>query len=251
MKLIPCLSVYLAFSLSKSDGFVWVHHFSPSTRRTAVERKLASLNDCDGHDHISSKENSSQFTTASIPFANIGRRTAMQMALLFSAGAAPTRVSAASKSRSDGYAIQKTDEEWRSLLTPRQYEILREGGTERQFSSILVDEKREGIFYCAGCGAALFTSKSKFNSQTGWPSFASALDGVEVEQVNIVQSNLGGAELRCKTCGGHLGDVFKDGFIFVGTPAAETGKRYCIDGSALVFKPADDAPPVVGDQVPR
>jgi peptide-methionine (R)-S-oxide reductase len=200
--------------------------------------------------HLDNGHNPSSAKKVSVIY-NPGRRTAMQMALLYAASTLPTRASAAtSKSRSIGYDVQKTDDEWKKLLTPRQYEILRNGGTERQYSSILVDEKRDGIFYCAGCGTPLFESKSKFNSQTGWPSFASALDGVEVEKVNVIQRNVGGAELRCKTCGGHLGDVFKDGFIFVGTPAAETGYRFCIDGSALVFKPAGGGPEVVGDQVP-
>jgi peptide-methionine (R)-S-oxide reductase len=149
-----------------------------------------------------------------------------------------------------GYSVQKTEEEWKSLLTPRQYDILRNGGTERQYSSVLEGENRKGTFRCAGCGTALFASNMKFKSGTGWPSFASALDGVQVEKVNPIQMNLGGAELRCKTCGGHLGDVFNDGFIFVGTPAAETGKRFCIDGSALVFKPDDGGAEVIGDQVP-
>lgn len=147
--------------------------------------------------------------------------------------------------------MQKTDDEWKSLLTPRQYDILRNGGTERPYTSILEGESRQGIFQCAGCGTALFESEQKFKSGTGWPSFAAALeDGVETERVNPVTLSLKGAELRCKTCGGHLGDVFNDGFIFVGTPAAETGKRFCIDGAALVFRPADGSPGVVGDQAP-
>jgi peptide-methionine (R)-S-oxide reductase len=185
--------------------------------------------------------------------SQLRRRTTMKMALLIAAVTTlpPKPATAAgTKSRTQGYAVQKTDEEWKSVLTPRQYEILRSGGTERPYSSILESEKRTGTFYCAGCGTALFESKQKFKSGTGWPSFAAALDGVEVEKVNPVQLLLKGAELRCRTCGGHLGDVFNDGFLFVGTPAAETGKRFCIDGSALVFRPADGSPEVVGDQVP-
>ncbi len=86
----------------------------------------------------------------------------------------------------------------------------------------------------------------KFQSGTGWPSFASALPGVEIEKVNSIQLSLSGAELKCQTCGGHLGDVFNDGFLFVGTPAAKTGKRFCIDGAALVFKPANGGVDLVG-----
>ena len=164
----------------------------------------------------------------------------------------PRRVNAAnSKSRTKGYDVQKSESEWMASLHPRQYEILRQGGTERPFSSILEGEDRPGIFYCAGCDTPLFESKAKFHSGTGWPSFATALKGVEVERLNPLQANFAGAELRCATCGGHLGDIFNDGWIFQGTPAAESGKRFCIDGSALVFKPLDDSPPVLGDLYPE
>jgi peptide-methionine (R)-S-oxide reductase len=158
---------------------------------------------------------------------------------------------AASKSRTDGYTVQKTSQEWKSQLSSLQYEVLRNGGTERPYSSILESEKRPGIFECAGCGTPLFASGNKFNSGTGWPSFARGLPGVEVEDVNVLQASLAGAELRCATCGGHLGDVFSDGYLFVGTEAAKTGKRFCIDGAALVFRPensSDDAALVRGDQ---
>lgn len=154
------------------------------------------------------------------------------------------------KSRSKGYEVQKTDSEWRTALSPTEYDILRLGGTERPYSSILEGEKREGTFVCAGCGTPLFASNQKFKSGTGWPSFARGLEGVEVEQVSQVQANLVGAELRCGTCGGHLGDVFADGFLFPGTPAFTSGKRYCIDGAALVFQPANGDPPVRGDLSP-
>jgi peptide-methionine (R)-S-oxide reductase len=159
---------------------------------------------------------------------------------------------ASSKSRTDGYTVQKTPQEWKSQLSSLQYEILRNGGTEKPYSSILESEKRPGIFECAGCATPLFDSHDKFNSGTGWPSFARALPGVEVEPVNMVMANLAGAELRCATCGGHLGDVFTDGFLFVGTEAAKTGKRFCIDGAALVFRPEnsnDEASIVRGDQL--
>jgi len=155
------------------------------------------------------------------------------------------------KSRSKGYAVQKTDAEWKSTLSPTQYEILRLGGTERPYSSILEGEKRGGTFVCAGCGTKLFASDQKFKSGTGWPSFARALDGVETEDVNAMTAKLVGAELRCITCGGHLGDVFADGFLFPGTPAFTSGERYCIDGAALVFQPASNGDAVVsGDLSP-
>jgi peptide-methionine (R)-S-oxide reductase len=158
---------------------------------------------------------------------------------------------ASSKSKTDEYTVQKTPQEWKSQLSSLQYDILRNGGTERPYFSILESEKRSGIFECAGCGTPLFVdSRDKFNSGTGWPSFARGLPGVEVEEVSALQASLGGAELRCATCGGHLGDVFSDGFLFVGTEAAKTGKRFCIDGAALVFRPenSNDAAVIRGDE---
>lgn len=135
-------------------------------------------------------------------------------------------------------------------LTPQQYFILRSGGTERQNSSPLVGEKRAGAFRCAGCRTKLFDAADKFESGTGWPSFGFADEAtVEVEAVNPAAALLLGAEVRCGTCGGHLGDLFLDGKLFQGTPAARSGKRYCIDGAALVFEPADGAPLVIGEEL--
>lgn len=147
----------------------------------------------------------------------------------------------ASKSRTEGYSVQKSEQEWKKELSPMQYYILREGGTERPYYSVLESEKRPGIFRCAGCGTPLFDASDKFTSGTGWPSFARSIEGnVQEEDVNPILASLGsGAELRCRQCGGHLGDVFLDGFLFLGTEAAKTGKRYCIDGAALVFVPND------------
>ena len=95
--------------------------------------------------------------------------------------------------------------------------------------------------------APLFESAAKFNSGTGWPSFATALSAVEVEANNMVSAALLGTECRCGRCGGHLGDLFLDGFLFPGTPAFASGKRFCIDGAALVFVPANGAPRVSGE----
>lgn len=154
-----------------------------------------------------------------------------------------------SKSRTEGYAVQKSEKEWDAELSDMQYYVLRRGGTESPNYSILEGEDRPGVFSCAGCGTDLFESKEKFHSGTGWPSFARGLNGVEVEGVNPVTANLVGAELRCRTCGGHLGDVFNDGFLFVGTPAFASGKRYCIDGAALIFHPAQEGEPDVRGDV--
>jgi peptide-methionine (R)-S-oxide reductase len=151
-------------------------------------------------------------------------------------------------SRTDGYSVQKTESEWKKQLSPKQYQILREGGTEAPFYSILESEKRSGTFECVACGTPLFESTKKFNSGTGWPSFADVLVGVQVEQVDPITANLAGAESRCGTCGGHLGDLFRDGYLYQGTPAADTGKRYCIDGAALLFRPASGGDAVSGDR---
>lgn len=171
------------------------------------------------------------------------RTTAVQtLSLLLGAAALSTLTRPAwakTRSRTDGYSVQKSESEWKSQLSQMQYFVLREGGTERPNYSILESEDRNGVFKCAGCGSPLFRSSDKFHSGTGWPSFARGLDAVEVEDVDPFQAKFGGAELRCGTCGGHLGDVFQDGFLFVGTPAAETNRRYCIDGAALVFYPID------------
>mmetsp|Transcript_23084 Transcript_23084/g.41207 ORF Transcript_23084/g.41207 Transcript_23084/m.41207 type:complete len:187 (-) Transcript_23084:51-611(-) len=151
------------------------------------------------------------------------------------------------KSRTQGYAIQKSESEWSTVLTETQYFVLRNGGTESPYSSILEGEERDGVYACAGCGTPLFEGKEKFHSGTGWPSFASpvmnskdkSVSNVEMEGVSKIQFQLAGAEVRCQTCGGHLGDVFADGFLFPGTPAFASGKRYCVDGGALLFVPKD------------
>ena len=178
-------------------------------------------------------------------------RTLSQVASvgLLSAGiwAVTRKVTGPERSRTDGYSVQKSETDWQQQLSPVQYQILRQGGTEPPNYSILVNEKRPGTFACAGCGTKLFESAQKFNSGTGWPSFARGLEGVEVEDVDLVTANLVGAELRCRTCGGHLGDVFRDGKLFVGTPAFETGQRFCIDGAALVFEPENGEESVRGD----
>ena len=160
----------------------------------------------------------------------------------------PATAKMGGKSRTEGYAIQHTEKEWSDMLTSTQYFILRNGGTESPYSSILEGEERDGTYVCAGCQSELFDAKQKFHSGTGWPSFAKGIgDNVEIEDVSKIQFQLAGAELRCQTCGGHLGDVFADGYLFPGTPAMATGKRYCIDGAALVFAPSDGGEKVRGD----
>jgi len=157
------------------------------------------------------------------------------------------------KSRTDGYSIQHSEREWAYVLSGAQYNILRQGGTERQKASILntFTSDNVGTYTCAGCATPLFSSQDKFSSGTGWPSFSSALSGVEVEDVDAVRATLDGREVRCNNCGGHLGDIFNDGWIYRGSSAAKTGKRYCIDGAALIFKPEDGGQDVFGDDPPK
>ena len=132
---------------------------------------------------VSNDDNNNGLSSSSSSADSRKRRSMMQMAILTAATAGlPATSQAATKSRSDGYNLQKSDDEWKSTLTTRQYNILRTGGTEQQYSSVLEAEERTGTYNCAGCSTPLFLSKEKFHSGTGWPSFASALVGVEVEK---------------------------------------------------------------------
>jgi len=126
------------------------------------------------------------------------------------------------------FKIEKTASEWKKILSPKQYYVLREAGTEKPFSSPLNKIYEKGIFVCAGCKTPLYKSEHKFDSGTGWPSFDRAIKGnVEID----VDYKIGYArtELKCNTCGGHLGHSFDDG------PSKTTGKRHCINGNALKF----------------
>lgn len=129
--------------------------------------------------------------------------------------------------------VKKTDAEWQAELAPEQYQVLRCHGTERAGTSPLNVEKRDGMFYCAGCGHPLFSSETKYDSGSGWPSFYAALnDGV----VTTVDRSHGmvRTEVTCANCGGHLGHVFPDG-------PRPTGERFCMNGLALKFEPKERA----------
>jgi peptide-methionine (R)-S-oxide reductase len=133
-------------------------------------------------------------------------------------------------SAAETFEVNHTEDEWRHLLTPAQYNVLREQGTEAPGSSSLLNEHRNGTFACAGCDLAAYSSTTKFESGTGWPSFWKPLDGAvqtSVDNSLFMQRT----EVHCRRCGGHLGHVFDDG-------PAPTGLRYCMNGVALQFHPA-------------
>jgi peptide-methionine (R)-S-oxide reductase len=128
------------------------------------------------------------------------------------------------------FPVEKSDEEWRRILTPEQYSVLRGHGTERPGSCALLQEHRAGTFTCAACGQRLFVADRKFESGTGWPSFFAPLEGA----IGTTEDRTFGmkrVEVHCNNCGGHLGHVFEDG-------PPPTGLRYCINGVALTFEPS-------------
>jgi len=129
-----------------------------------------------------------------------------------------------------GFEVSKSDAEWKKLLSPAAYNVLRHQATETPFTSPLNDEHRKGVFACAGCGLDLYSSDTKFDSGTGWPSFFRPLPNAVLtsEDRSLFMER---TEVHCRRCGGHLGHVFDDG-------PKPTGLRYCMNGAAMVFKPA-------------
>jgi len=127
--------------------------------------------------------------------------------------------------------ISKTDEQWRAELGPDAYEVLRHGATERPFTGTYVHAKDDGTYRCAGCGAELFSSDTKFESGTGWPSFTEPADRANVELLDDSSHGMVRTEVRCASCGGHLGHVFPDG-------PGPTGERWCMNSCALSLDPA-------------
>jgi peptide-methionine (R)-S-oxide reductase len=148
------------------------------------------------------------------------------------AGLAALRISGAAPAESSDstvYEVTHTDAEWRSMLSAPQYQVLRHEGTERPYSSPLNSEHRSGIFSCAGCQLAVFSSTTKFESGTGWPSFYQPLDNA-VQTKTDRSFGMQRSAVSCRRCGGHLGHVFDDG-------PKPTGLRYCMNGVAMVFSP--------------
>ena len=134
---------------------------------------------------------------------------------------------------SKDYEVSKSEAEWKEELTPQEFAVLRKSATETAFTSDLLDIKQPGTFVCAACGNELYKTKHKFDSGTGWPSFDRAIDGA-VAYGSDTKLGYQRDEVHCARCGGHLGHVFNDG------PRETTGKRHCINGVALDFKPDSD-----------
>lgn len=130
------------------------------------------------------------------------------------------------QNQTDRPMVVKSEREWRETLSPEQYEVLRHKGTERPFTGRYVHEKGSGVYRCAGCGSELFSSETKFDSGTGWPSFTEPADRANVELLDDHSYGMHRIEVNCVGCGGHLGHVFRDG-------PGETGERYCINSCSI------------------
>jgi peptide-methionine (R)-S-oxide reductase len=153
----------------------------------------------------------------------IGRMNFLNLTRLFGSTPAPAKA--------EHFPVTQTPEEWHKKLTPEQYHVLREHGTERARSSPLDKNYAPGQYVCAGCATPLFSSETKFDSKTGWPSFYQPLPGAIGTQIDSSYF-MTRTEVHCATCGGHLGHVFEDG-------PAPTGLRYCMNGVSLIFVSAD------------
>jgi methionine-R-sulfoxide reductase len=129
--------------------------------------------------------------------------------------------------------VRKTDEEWRKQLPDDVFKVLRSSATERPFCGLLLSNKKEGVYFCAGCDLPLFTSRHKFESGTGWPSFNEPFAKENVAEERDVSYGMVRVEIHCARCGGHLGHVFEDG-------PAPTGLRYCLNSASLVFRSFDE-----------
>jgi len=137
---------------------------------------------------------------------------------------------AARAKNAEVFEVTRTKAQWKAMLSPIEYKVMREEGTERPFSSPLNDEKRAGVFHCKGCDLPVYDAATKFDSGTGWPSFWQALDGAIATKPDRILLRLR-TEVHCRRCGSHFGHIFDDG-------PKPTGKRHCLNGVSLVFVPA-------------
>jgi peptide-methionine (R)-S-oxide reductase len=172
-------------------------------------------------------------TAPAITTIEPAKQPAPNSATLAAAGETASEMPAAPPSDDvfDGAKIVKTEAEWKKVLTPEQYHIMREEGTERPYSGKYAETHEDGEFYCAACGLHLFSSKTKFESGTGWPSFYAPFNKKNVTEIEDRSLSEVRTEVECARCGGHLGHVFEDG-------PRPTGLRYCMNGLALKFVPA-------------
>ena len=141
----------------------------------------------------------------------------------------------------NGEKVVKSDDEWKKELTPEQYHILRQKGTERAFTGKYTEHKAKGVYSCAGCGQELFESETKFESHCGWPSFWDAMDKSKVAYHEDRSYGMHRVEVTCSRCGGHLGHIFDDG-------PPPTGKRFCINSASLAFKPPAESGTMQGSE---
>ena len=126
--------------------------------------------------------------------------------------------------------IEKTEDEWKGILTPEQYQVLRKKGTERPFTGEYWNHKEQGVYRCAGCGEELFNSTTKYDSHCGWPSFYDSIDRSKITEIEDFSHGMHRVEVVCAACGGHLGHIFPDG-------PRPTGVRYCINSVSIKFDP--------------
>jgi len=152
--------------------------------------------------------------------------------LLFSCNAKSQNDSQMNENNNPGYEVEKSEEEWKQILSPVEFKILREKGTEYAFTGEFFDHKEKGMYICAGCGNELFTSDSKYDSGCGWPSFYEPLNKEKIGELEDRSHGMVRTEIVCNKCGGHLGHVFPDG-------PKPTGLRYCVNSASLDFKKAN------------